>query len=144
LEHDIAWGWLAAAEGHTAESRRHLLRALDLAESEGLAYPFIAAGPSVLALLEAVPGPNRSFAELVSRGGRSSAAPTPELASPLTSRERELLQYLPTRMTNGDIAAKSYISVNTVKTHMVHLYRKLGVADRDAAVAKAEELGLLQ
>jgi ATP/maltotriose-dependent transcriptional regulator MalT len=144
VEYDIACAWLAAAEGHTVESRTHLLRALELAESEGLAYPIIAAGPAVLALVDDLTGPMTPFRAQISRSLRSPAAIAHELPTPLTSRERELLQYLPTRMTNGEIAAKCYISVNTVKTHMVHLYRKLGVADRTAAVAKAEELGLLR
>ena len=62
---------------------------------------------------------------------------------PLTERELSLLQFLPTRMTNQEIADAVYLSVNTVKSHLRSIYRKLDVADRDAAVERAAELGLL-
>jgi LuxR family maltose regulon positive regulatory protein len=61
----------------------------------------------------------------------------------LTARELELLEYLPTRLTSREIAARWYVSVNTIKTHMAHLYRKLGVADRSSAISRAHELGWL-
>lgn len=61
----------------------------------------------------------------------------------LTSRERELLALLPTRMTNDDIAQLWDVSVNTVKTHARSIYRKLGVPNRRAAVVRAEHIGLL-
>lgn len=65
------------------------------------------------------------------------------LAEPLTSRERELLAYLPTRLTNVELAQRCYVSVNTIKTHASHIYRKFGVQGRSAAVTRAIELGLL-
>jgi LuxR family maltose regulon positive regulatory protein len=46
-------------------------------------------------------------------------------------------------MSNGDIAAALFLSINTVKSHVSHLYAKLEVSDRDAAIAKATQLGLL-
>jgi LuxR family maltose regulon positive regulatory protein len=61
----------------------------------------------------------------------------------LTARELELLSFLPTRLTSPEIAARWFVSVNTIKTHLAHLYRKLGVADRNSAIARAHELGLL-
>ena len=48
-----------------------------------------------------------------------------------------------TRMTNQEGADAVYLSVNTVKSHLRSVYRKLDVADRDAAVERAAELGLL-
>jgi ATP/maltotriose-dependent transcriptional regulator MalT len=46
-------------------------------------------------------------------------------------------------MTNTELATRCFVSVNTIKTHTAHIYRKLLVANRNAAVARAEELGLL-
>ena len=46
-------------------------------------------------------------------------------------------------MTNQEIADALYLSVNTVKSHLRSVYRKLDVAARDAAVERAAELGLL-
>ncbi len=70
-------------------------------------------------------------------------APGHTLIEPLTVRELELLAYLPSRLTNAELAARCFVSVNTVKTHMAHIYRKLEVSGRDAAIARARELGLL-
>lgn len=66
-----------------------------------------------------------------------------ELADPLTQREMEILAYLPTRFTNIELARRCFVSVNTIKTHMAHIYRKLDVTDRDTAIVRAQELGLL-
>ncbi len=57
------------------------------------------------------------------------AAPDAVLSEPLTDRERELLAYLPTRLTNAELAARFFVSVNTIKTHMAHIYRKLDAAE---------------
>ena len=46
-------------------------------------------------------------------------------------------------LSNADIAAQMYVSVNTVKAHLRVLYRKLGVTQRREAVARAREMGLL-
>lgn len=55
-----------------------------------------------------------------------------------------MLAYLPARFTNQDIGRRLLVSVNTVKSHLQNIYRKLEADDRDAAVARAMELGLLQ
>jgi LuxR family maltose regulon positive regulatory protein len=54
-----------------------------------------------------------------------------------------VLTFLPTRMTNDEIAERLGVSVNTLKTHLKHVYRKLGVAGRSEAVAAAERMHLL-
>ena len=54
-----------------------------------------------------------------------------------------MLAYLPGRMKNPEIAADLFLSVNTVKTHMRSIYTKLGATERNEAVARAVELGLL-
>jgi LuxR family maltose regulon positive regulatory protein len=75
------------------------------------------------------------------RGGysrRSAAHP-----SLLSKRELDVLQYLPTRLSAREIAQALYVSVNTVKTHMQNVYRKLGCDSREAAVEQARRLQLL-
>jgi LuxR family transcriptional regulator, maltose regulon positive regulatory protein len=64
------------------------------------------------------------------------------LAEPLTERELEVLQLLRGTLSLRDIARELHVSQNTVKTHTQAIYRKLGVSDRQDAVAKARELGL--
>lgn len=65
------------------------------------------------------------------------------LLEPLSAREEAVLRYLPTVMSKAEMAAEMYISVNTVKTHMRHIYRKLEVTSRAEAVRRARSLGLL-
>jgi len=64
-------------------------------------------------------------------------------AEELTAKEHEVLRLLATRLSRREIGQRLYVSLNTVKTHQRALYRKLGVEDRAAAVARARELGLL-
>ena len=54
-----------------------------------------------------------------------------------------MLELLPTQLTANQMAARLYVSENTVKSHQRHLYAKLGVTTRTAAVERARELGLL-
>lgn len=61
----------------------------------------------------------------------------------LTERELAILRYLATNLSNAEIAEAEFISVNTAKTHIAHVYRKLGVSSRRAAVGRAAELGLV-
>ncbi|WP_328497733.1 LuxR C-terminal-related transcriptional regulator [Streptomyces sp. NBC_00414] len=62
---------------------------------------------------------------------------------PLSAREREVLLHLAQMMTTEEIADELYVSVNTVKTHLKSVYRKLAVTRRSAAVRRARELELL-
>ena len=61
----------------------------------------------------------------------------------LSARERDVLRRLAQMMTTEEIAADLYLSVNTVKTHLKGVYRKLAVTRRSAAVRRARELELL-
>jgi LuxR family maltose regulon positive regulatory protein len=65
------------------------------------------------------------------------------LTEPLSQAEARVLRYLPTKLSAPEIAGQLYLSVNTVKTHMRHLYDKLGVHRRHEAVEQARALGLL-
>ncbi|KRC99689.1 MULTISPECIES: response regulator [unclassified Streptomyces] len=62
---------------------------------------------------------------------------------PLSAREREVLALVARGASNREIARDLFISEATVKTHLTHLYAKLGVNDRAAAVARAYERGIL-
>jgi LuxR family transcriptional regulator, maltose regulon positive regulatory protein len=63
---------------------------------------------------------------------------------PMTPAELRVLRYLPTHLTFAAIAEELFVSRNTVKTHAISIYRKLGVSSRDPAVAAARRLGLLE
>jgi DNA-binding NarL/FixJ family response regulator len=67
-----------------------------------------------------------------------SPAPTP-----LAARERQVLELVAKGTSNRDIARELFISEATVKTHLSHVFTKLGVTDRAAAVAKGYDLGIL-
>ena len=65
------------------------------------------------------------------------------MAEPLTAAERRVLDLLPTQLTARQMAARLFLSENTVKSHMSHIYRKLGATTRTGAVDRARKLGLL-
>jgi LuxR family maltose regulon positive regulatory protein len=123
--------------------------ALGNAEPEGIRRPFLSAGPGVRDLLvdhlrRAVS--HRWFASdlLRSLSGSNGARVLPaELLEPLSARERDVLRFLPTMMSNADIASELFVSVNTVKTHVKSIYRKLEVTRRQDAVQRARQLHLL-
>ena len=94
----------------------------------------VAAGETVLAPSIA--------AKLVSRV-RADAASAAEPAPALSPREREVLVLVAEGRSNPDIARSLYIGEATVKTHLLHVFEKLGVNDRTRAVTRAMELGLL-
>jgi DNA-binding CsgD family transcriptional regulator len=61
----------------------------------------------------------------------------------LTAREQEILGLMAAGMTNPQIAEQLVIGAGTVKTHTLHIYRKLEVASRTQAIARAQALGIL-
>ena len=69
--------------------------------------------------------------------------PTPGNREPLSEREVEVLRLLATDLTGPDIAGQLFMSVNTFRTHTRHIFTKLDVNTRRAAVSRAGELGLL-
>jgi LuxR family maltose regulon positive regulatory protein len=80
-------------------------------------------------------------------GGTSPSAQQPsEPARPgerLTESETRVLRYLPTHMGVPEIAAELYLSANTVRTHLRHLYRNLDAHSRHETVLRAQSIGLL-
>jgi LuxR family transcriptional regulator, maltose regulon positive regulatory protein len=65
------------------------------------------------------------------------------LVDPLSRSEIRVLGYLPTNLSTPDIARELSLSVHTVRTHVCHLFAKLGAHGRTEAVARARALGLL-
>jgi LuxR family transcriptional regulator, maltose regulon positive regulatory protein len=63
--------------------------------------------------------------------------------APLTERVLAVVRLLPTRLSNREIGRELYISMNTVRSHIQAIYRKLDVGTRDEAVTKTRQLGLL-
>jgi LuxR family transcriptional regulator, maltose regulon positive regulatory protein len=126
-----------------------LERALDLAEPDHVLLPFLV--HPVPALLERHVGMHAAHANLVAEifgllVGRQPAAHAPAsdaVQEPLTETEARVLRYLPTDLSKPEIANELYVSVDTIKTHVKHLYAKLDAHSRREAVRRARELGLL-
>jgi LuxR family maltose regulon positive regulatory protein len=66
-----------------------------------------------------------------------------EAATPVTERELAVLRLLPTQLSSREIAQELSVSVNTVRSQIQAIYRKLQASTRAEAVAHARELGLL-
>lgn len=66
------------------------------------------------------------------------------LLSPLTERELEVLKLIAAGKSNQQIADETFVSINTIKTHVNHIYDKLDVKNRTQATVKASKLQLLQ
>jgi len=90
--------------------------------------------------------------ETVGAGGRerrqgstlsARAGQRPELREDLTESELRVLRFLPSNLSAPEIGRELYLSLSTVKTHMRHIYAKLGVHRRTEAIDRARELGLL-
>jgi LuxR family maltose regulon positive regulatory protein len=124
-----------------------LRASLAAARTEGIRRPFVTWDhehlPRLLARLQHVePGFADFAAELLADIGQRPS-PAGDAPEPMTDRELSVLRYLPTMMTNAEIAAELFVSVNTVKAHLKRIFRKLGVTNRRQAVHRARELGLL-
>ena len=65
------------------------------------------------------------------------------MIEPLTDRERQVLDYLPSHLSRDQIAVLLCVSSNTVKTHIQAVYRKIGATSRAEAVTVARSHGLL-
>lgn len=80
----------------------------------------------------------------LSSAAAASLATTPAPAVSLTEREVQILERVADGASNRDVAAALYISEATVKTHLIHIYDKLGVSDRTAAVTTALRAGIIR
>jgi LuxR family maltose regulon positive regulatory protein len=150
------------AQGNREIALERLERALILAEPEGFARIFIDEGDlmhSLLAEFQAVlrqkfnSAANNSSPRLLAYTGKLLAAfsrPVPAeqpeseaTLEPLSERELDILRLIAGGYTNQEIAEILMIAVSTVKSHINHLYGKLGIQRRTQAVAVARDLGLL-
>ena len=127
-----------------------LEQALDAAEPGGLRWALLDFGRSLAPLLNRQLRRGTSHRALVGdllaaleHANGHSRPHSPFVMEPLSPRERAVLRYLPTMMSNQEIASEMFVSVNTVKTHLKSIYRKLDVADRREAVSRARSLELL-
>jgi LuxR family maltose regulon positive regulatory protein len=150
------------ADRHSVRAAAPLMeQALELAAREGARRPFREASPSVRRLLAGNPRVLARHSWLAGaatpsrppRGGTgvppASAGPARRdehgaaLVEPLTPKELEVLGHLEELLTTQEIAEKMFVSVNTVRTHVRSILRKLGVNRRHLAVRRARTLGLL-
>ncbi|MGA9873001.1 MAG: LuxR C-terminal-related transcriptional regulator [Rhodococcus sp. (in: high G+C Gram-positive bacteria)] len=141
------WAWLEetalTADRAAPTAYAALTRALDCAAPETVLRPFRYTPDAVRAIL----GRNRGrFGSLEPFAQRVYDAVKPDRDTTtvrLSPREMDLLHELPSFRTTESIAADQFISINTVKTHLRGIYRKLGVTNRRDAITAAEKLGLL-
>jgi LuxR family maltose regulon positive regulatory protein len=143
------------AQGNLPAALLPLERGLALAEPEGYVRIFVDEGPPMAHLL--YKALSRGIApEYVSRllaafPVAETEKPKPskpqvaesELIEPLSERELEVLELVASGLTNREIAARLFLSLNTVKGHTRSIYGKLGVHSRTQAVARARAIGIL-
>lgn len=144
--------------GNRAQAELALTKSLTLAEPSGYVRVWLDEGQPMQALLaqwlaHAAPGPLRDYAARVlsqfdgAPPVRSAPveklSPTGEPIESLSGRELEVLHLIAIGMANREIATLLIISPGTVKAHTASIYRKLDVANRTEAVARARQLGIL-
>jgi LuxR family transcriptional regulator, maltose regulon positive regulatory protein len=125
----------AADRGDLPGARRLLTGVAPVARREGAVRTFLDEGFDIRDLLAAPHAP-RAAAPTRSSGPVA-------LLEPLSEREMSVLRYLPSRLSNREIGAELFVSLNTVKSHLKTIYRKLDVERRDDAVRRARQLGLI-
>jgi LuxR family maltose regulon positive regulatory protein len=123
-------------------------RALELAEPDGIILPFTLA--PIRDLLERHPRHRTAHATLLSDiyGVLAGSSPGPRgeprpLSEQPSDAELRVVRYLSRNMKAPEIASELFVSGNTVRTHLRHIYAKLGAHSRSEAVARARELRLL-
>ncbi len=158
--HTCLEGWLVDARlsymaGDGARGRRSLEHALRLGRPEQQRLPFVLERTWIQPALRRDPDLAQAYHELLEPDLASPAGggvpaqrtvtgqSTPLIVEPLTDREHEALQHLSEMLSTAEIAAEMYISVNTVKSHLRSIYRKLSAAHRNEAVRRARQLELI-
>ena len=137
----------AVADVDRGAALKHVEAAVDRAAEHGMLQTVASEGGAVLDLVElaAWRAPSAWMDRLrhVLVPGPAPASGAPGLIEELTSRERDVMRLLPTRLTLREIASELFVSQNTLKFHLRVIYRKLGVNSRAEAVESARRLGLL-
>jgi LuxR family transcriptional regulator, maltose regulon positive regulatory protein len=143
---------LSYADGDAARGRRVLESALRLAEREQLRLPLALDRGWLGPVLRRDPELAGAHRDLLAQALGRELLPAPRMASdqapvlvvePLTEREREVLVHVSAMLNTAEVADEMYISVNTVKTHLRNIYRKLAAAHRNEAVRRARQLDLI-
>jgi len=153
LESNLLLAAAIAVQQSLPEAFGLLESSLALAESEGYIRIFIDVGEPARELLaaylrSAAPG-HKLYAQKILDAFsplRSTGFPGPQsggLIEPLSERELEVLKLIALGMTNPEIARQLFVAPGTVKAHTASIYRKLDVANRTEAVARARQLGIL-
>jgi LuxR family transcriptional regulator, maltose regulon positive regulatory protein len=121
---------------------------LDATATTGMVLPIAEAGAAVLQAVVSA-ARRRPRTDLIERLLVTQPLPRPadqarqNLVDDLSNRELVVLRYMATSMTNQEIADALYLSVNTVKTHIKHVLRKLNATSRAEATRRAQELHYL-
>jgi LuxR family maltose regulon positive regulatory protein len=143
---------LRYASGDAAHGRRALASALRLAEREQLRLPFVLErgwlGPVLRRDPELVNTYRRLLTPILGHDQLPAPVKAPGQApvlmvEPLTERELEVLTHVSGMLNTAEVADEMYISVNTVKTHLRNIYRKLAAEHRNEAVRRARQLELI-
>jgi LuxR family transcriptional regulator, maltose regulon positive regulatory protein len=150
--------WLADAQisyhsGDRARGRRSLASALRLAEREQLRLPLVMERSWIGPLLRHDPALAEVHRRLLAPVIRPDQRPAPPAApdplpiplvvEPLTERERDVLRQFSGLLNTAEVASEMHISVNTVKTHLKSIYRKLAATRCSEAVRRARQLELI-
>jgi LuxR family transcriptional regulator, maltose regulon positive regulatory protein len=139
-------------DGRVQSAADELAAALELARPELLRWPFIDVPPQGRRLLRTHPrlqaagawvNPSSGAQPRSRRGTEAAPERGPDIVQELSSREMEVLRYLAEMLSTAEIAATMFISVNTVRTHIRSILRKLSVSRRNQAVRRARDRGLL-
>jgi LuxR family maltose regulon positive regulatory protein len=144
---------LARAEAQLGQERQAelvLRQAVEKSRDEGYITMYVEDAPELLPLLKRIAGrfPDAYLSKLVEHAecanGPINPSGVPPIPEPLSGREHEVLTYLPSHRSQREIAAEMFVSLNTVKTHVQAVYRKLGVRSRSQAVTVARAQNLLR
>jgi LuxR family maltose regulon positive regulatory protein len=150
-----AWLILAMAAGERGDmgtASESLGEALTLAAADGHRRNFHQAGPRLRRLLRSDPELAASYQALGASphakpraiaGGAPRSADAPIVVDSLSDRELEVLKHLAAMLGTEEIADTMYLSVNTVKTHVRSVLRKLAASRRNEAVRRARALGIV-
>jgi LuxR family maltose regulon positive regulatory protein len=139
---------LLDARARSASSGESVRDALEFAAREGFIRCFVEEGDELLPMLheQSGAGPAWFVQDVLAAFEASARAPASAPGGPvdpLSEREQVVLSYLPSWVSSGEIAAELYISLNTLKSHLRSIYRKLGASSRREAVVEARSRGLL-